>query len=253
MLKKYLLAVSDMAFISGVMVILLPCVLLGIVAACVGLPEWAVTTLLFVGFPGGIVLGAVQSYFRHTRISHVDDFRERSLAFSKLIKVNEDGQVTDFHNRCLWGRDGVHHIELPFAWRGEFTTSTRISHRVGDVDVSAGITLTAHVPKGDEELVEGVFRYGFIPQELYDVVIQGGHDNVEKWLAEAFKEVAGDTPAIRGAFETHGKLKDPFALTEALTGALKTVPFSPELTNISSIDATVVVDSSSFTTKVTYT
>lgn len=252
MFKKYLLSVSDMAFLNGFIIILFPCVILGVVVTVAGLPPEVFTTLLLVGFGGGIVLGAIQSYFRHTRISHVDDFRDRGLSSPRLVKADGRGRVVDFHDSRLWGRDGVHHIQLPFAWRGEFTTSTRIRHKVDGVDVSAKITLTAYVPKEDEDLIEGVFKHGFIPQELFDVVIQEGYISVESWLAAAFKEAAEDTPAIQEAFETHGRPKDPFALTKALTEALETVPFSPRLSNISSVDASVVVDSSSFTTKVTY-
>lgn len=251
MFKRYLLAVSDMAFISGLMVVLLPCVVLGVVTICAGLSPKLSTTLLFVGLPGGIVLGGIQSYFRHTHISHADDYREERLGRVRLLKVDERGKVTDFGNR-LWGRVRVHSVGLPFAWRGEFSTPTHISQQVGDVEVSARITLTAYVPREGESMVKGVFDYGFIPQELYDVVVTAGYNNVERWLAESFKEAAEGTPTVQQVFETHGKLKDPFALTRALTEALKTVPFSPKLTNISSIDATVVVDSASFTTKVTY-
>jgi len=264
MFKKYLLATADDAaskgFIIGLFPLLIPGFILLLVAGVALLLSTPEMTQLSLGLskggvslgcasiPMGIVLAIITSCYRQKYIAHVDDYSDSSRFLWKTLLKVKDGRVVDF-GTFVWGKDGVHLVGLPRVYDGEFSTSTCIERQVGKVKVSVNVTLSAYVP--DIKATKEALKYGFMPQEIYGVVVLGGYASVNDWLAGTFKNLAELNWAVQQVLEKYS-YRQPYELTEAVQQALQDLSFTRELSNISRIEATVSVDSGSFVAMATY-
>lgn len=254
MWKKYLLSIADFAGTGGFITGLILSVALGSILILFGFKEIGVGVMCTL-FLCAVVFAIVTNIQRHKKITHVDDFKElleSNIWDSPYLLKVVDGVVVDY-GRYLWGKENIFFVVVPylFDWTNRsFNVSTSLSHKVGSITVSIGVTLTIYLVKSDgsgwsENL------YGFVPQELYDIVVKGGFQSVEGWILASFKKVVQEAPKVQEVFETYSK-GEAYVLVEALQHVLPLVDFKKSLSNIEKIEIRLVADKMSFITTVTY-
>lgn len=229
---------AEMPFLNGLFIGLVVGVIIGILLLMLH-QLWLAIAAVVCGFGGGAMLGIINSYVRHTRISCDREVRSHGI----FLRVDEGGKVVDSGNP-IWGRKNVHWCGLPFIWEGnDFAISTTISCPVGNIScVSVEVMLRVFLN-----------LKGFNPQELYDHVIMMGHGSVVKWLSTTFQLATKSTGRVQQACDQFANSREPVTFIEALTTALRELPFSGQpLSNISHIIATVKADSATYTAKALY-
>lgn len=152
------------------------------------------------------------------------------------MRVDEHGRVVEVADDRLYGqlwtegdRSGIYAVKLPdvFTWRKppDFVVSVGITKRIDDIDVAVPFRLAVHVAEDaaeqDDELDSGVFRYGFVAQELYDEAVRlgiagTGRLKVEDLLSTAFKDALERTPAVEEAILEYSP-----GLTEVLVAGVR--------------------------------
>lgn len=255
LLRRYLLATADSAFWSGFWLVSSSALLLG---GSFGFGRMYAVGMWVIcaGFVMGVAVGAVQHHYSKIHIARKCDFYKedlsyrRGLEYSTLIKVQR-GKVVGVGGR-FWGKDGVHLVIVPWIICERCFLPLTLSKLVGTVLVSVKASLEVFVSSEEDSGDQKNLRVqGFSAQELYDKVIEAGHENVGAWLVASFTKAAGNSEVIQ-VFETFGKAEQPYAFLNAMNLALKQVPFKCELSNISEVRVKVEAEAPLFATSVTY-
>ncbi|MCJ7792771.1 MAG: hypothetical protein MUP45_02240 [Candidatus Marinimicrobia bacterium] len=154
------------------------------------------------------------------------------------LKV-KNGKVLDTSNR-LWKEAGYeyHAVTMPGVTEGVFDTTAYLSFEKDGVSTEVSVTLVCCVKEDESVYGEDLPRNGFYPQEVYDFVIRGGQTNLRDMIKKFFKNVAGNDPAVKRAFEEHHA--DALELKLALTKALEQLSFSLPLSNIKEIKINIL-------------
>ena len=156
----------------------------------------------------------------------------------RLVLKVKDGQLLEASNR-FWIETGYEYytIVLPDVTEGSFEVTAYLSFEKEGVSTEVSFPLVCYVKKDEDVFFERDPRKGFYPQEVYDFVIRGGQTNLRDMIKKFFKNVAGNDPAVKRAFEEYHA--NALELKPALAKALEQLSFSLPLSNIYDIKVTI--------------
>ena len=118
-------------------------------------------------------------------------------------------------------------------------TAEAILKNVGPGSVDVPVRIEAVVPEEDSK--NHGLSHDFVPQELYDEVINKGYNSVSAMLADTFTNKV--LKPLRLALEENNKLPtSPSIVASYVNAALKQTAFNLPLSNFELVEAAVIPD-----------